>query len=171
MSTPRTVPSPSSCLWPATTDRAFQGAKFQFHGIHKRIHLAALDASAFSRPLAPGASLVVLVDAAALHDLSAGGSVRLSARGSLPFAPASGAAEVAGHVHFESNELALPSVDGARAAEARRVFKRTVVQDCVGAQRTSANGAENNCSGLAAAAAQAALGGDAKKCVFPSPHP
>jgi hypothetical protein len=66
-------------------------------------------------------------------------------------------------VNFASNALSLPRIDAARAAEAHRVFERTLVAECAGAQQRPANGAKASYASLSAAAAQDALGGSAKK--------
>jgi deuterolysin len=104
---------------------------------------------------------------AAVHNLSAGGTFKVSSYGAIPFAP-HGSTELSGQaIPYSSNELEV-LVDGAAAARVPRAFvpldKRTTIQsDCTSTQRSNTLTALEKCQRLATAAATAASSGSAAK--------
>ncbi|KAI8309729.1 Neutral protease 2-like protein [Colletotrichum sp. SAR11_59] len=139
--------------------------KVAFDGIRLRLQTAGLAEDAFE-VIPAGQTVSVEWDVAEVHDLSAGGTFDVAAKGSFSYADAD-STDIAGTAPFASNVLSV-AVDGAAAAKVRRDFhehvKRTVVQsDCTGTQRTATTNALSNCRSLAAAASSAAVSGSAAK--------
>jgi len=113
-----------------------------------------------------GQTIDVHVDAAHVHDLSAGGKFGILAKGTIPFSEA-GANKLSGVARFESRRLDV-DVDGVRAGHIRNFEnqKRSQLQaDCVGDFGAATNLALQNCVGLANAAADYAANGDSAKMI------
>lgn len=147
------------------TDTRKTAEKVAFDGIRLRLQTAGLAEDAFE-VIPAGQTVSVEWDVAEVHDLSAGGTFDVAAKGSFSYADAD-STDIAGTAPFASNVLSV-AVDGAAAAKVRRDFhehvKRTVVQsDCTGTQRTATTNALSNCRSLAAAASSAAVSGSAAK--------
>lgn len=141
-----------------------------FTGMRKRVGTTGLDADAFT-PLAAGASIEVMVDIAAVHDLSAGGALKVSTYGAIPYAEGNSTELLVGKaLTYLSNELDI-NVDGAEAAKVKRAYpdmgleKRTQLQSntCSSTRLTALRNALTNCRQLASAAATAAQSGSATK--------
>jgi deuterolysin len=107
------------------------------------------------------------VDMAAVHNLSDGGTFKVSSYGAIPYAPHGSTTLTGQALAFSSNELEV-TVDGAAAAQVPRAFKpldkRTAVQgDCNATQKANTLSALQNCHRLASAASTAALSGSVEK--------
>jgi deuterolysin len=137
-----------------------------FLGIRKRVKTADLSHDAFT-PILAGQTIEITVDMAAVHDLSSGGTFKVSSYGAIAYAP-HGSTELSGQaIAYSSNELEV-LVDGAAAAKVPRAIipldKRTAIQsDCTSTQRANTLTALQNCQKLATAAATAASSGSAAK--------
>lgn len=138
------------------------GLKTQFTGILRSISRSALDEEAFVT-IAAGASYSTAIVAAAVHDLSAGGTYSVVAEGAIPYASNS---TLTGAVAFKSNTIDI-SIDAAAAAKVKRAVQlneRTVLEsDCSGSTLTSTKSALSYCKSLATAAATAASSGSSSK--------
>lgn len=136
-----------------------------FTGMRKRVSGTGLPADAFT-PLAAGASMEITVDIAAVHDLSAGGALKVSTYGAIPYAEGNSTELLVGKaLTYTSNELDLV-VDGAEAAKVKRALsKRTALQtsSCTSSRLSAMRTALSNCANLASAAATAASSGSASK--------
>jgi deuterolysin len=118
-------------------------------------------------PILAGQTIEITVDMAEVHDLSVGGTFKVSSYGAIPYAPHGSTTLTGKALSYLSNELEV-KVDGAAAAKVPRAItpldKRTAVQsDCTGSQRESTLSALSNCQKLATAAAGAASSGSASK--------
>lgn len=105
---------------------------------------------------------------AAVHDLSSGGSFKVSTSGAIPFALANSTELVTETaLTYASNELDI-TVDGTEAAKVPRAYpllKRTNLQTqtCNANQRQALTTSFRSCSQVSSAAASAAQSGDAAK--------
>uniref|UniRef100_L2G6H0 Neutral protease 2 n=1 Tax=Colletotrichum fructicola (strain Nara gc5) TaxID=1213859 RepID=L2G6H0_COLFN len=123
--------------------------KVAFDGIRLRLQTAGLAEDAFE-VIPAGQTVSVEWDVAEVHDLSAGGTFDVAAKGSFSYADAD-STDIAGTAPFVRRDF-------------HEHVKRTVVQsDCTGTQRTATTNALSNCRSLAAAASSAAVSGSAAK--------
>jgi deuterolysin len=130
-----------------------------------RISTEGLDESAFET-IGAGQTIEVTFDAAELHDLSSGGAIDMTTKGSLSYAQ-EGSVEITGAIPFSSNTISA-QVNGSAAAAARTSFqekmRRAIVQsDCTGTRGTATRNAMTACRSLALAASSAAANGAAAK--------
>jgi deuterolysin len=114
-----------------------------------------------------GSTFETNINAASLHDLSAGGSFTLVAEGAIPYALANSTELSGSAVAFKSNTLTL-EVDGATAAAVPRALnsidRRAAIQSgCSTSQRSATAVALTNCRSLSTAAAIAARSGSSTK--------
>lgn len=135
--------------------------------MRKRVSSSGLPADAFTR-LAAGQKIEFVVDMATVHDLSAGGTFKVSSYGAIPYAADNSTTLTMGQaLVYNSNQLEV-TVDGKKASRVKRALpdldKRTVVQSgCTGTKRTNTLSAETYCKQLATAASSAASSGSATK--------
>lgn len=146
------------------------GGKVPFLGIRKRVKTSNLTENAFTH-IAAGQTIEITVDVATVHDLSVGGTFKVSSRGALPFAPHGSTTLSNEALAYSSNELEV-NIDGATAAKVKRAIqpldRRTRLQsDCTGTRETNTRQALQNCQQLASVAAGQASTGSASKFVFP----
>jgi deuterolysin len=137
-----------------------------FLGIRKRVKTSDLAEDAFTH-INAGQTIEVDVDIASVHDLSAGGKLKVASYGALPYAVHGSTILTEQALVYDSNELEF-EVNGTIAAKVERAIKpldkRTAVQgDCTGSRRTNTLAALQNCARLASAAAGAASTGNAAK--------
>jgi deuterolysin len=139
-----------------------------FTGMRKRVQTTGLQKDAFTS-LAAGQSIELSIDMATVHDLSVGGSFKVSSFGAIPYADVNSTTLVPGRaLAYTSNELDI-TVDGAAAAKVPRAFnhevKRTELQSssCSSSQKSSLTSALKYCQQLASAAATQAQSGSATK--------
>ncbi|KIW03543.1 uncharacterized protein PV09_05304 [Verruconis gallopava] len=138
-----------------------------FTGMRKRIAYSGLQADAFT-PLASGESVELTIDMASVHDLSTGGTFKVSSFGAIPYIEMNSTTLIPNRaLVYNSNELEV-TVDGAEAAKVAHAFshiKRTKLQSntCTSTQRSSMTSALRYCQQLASAAATAAQSGSASK--------
>ena len=141
------------------------GTPVPFEGIHRNYYLKNLPAEAFLS-VAAGKSVDVIVDLAALHDLSTGGAFDVATVGAIPTAKPGSTELSGGAVAFESNVLSI-DVHGPTAAKVEKAInleKRTVVQSgCTTSERSALLNALSNCAYFAKNAASAATSGSATK--------
>jgi deuterolysin len=119
--------------------------------------------------ISAGQTLEITVDVASVHDLSVGGTFKVSSHGALPFAPHGSTTLSDEALAYHSNELEV-NVDGATAAKVKRAIqpldKRTKLQsECTGTKGTSTRQALQDCQQLASVAAGQASSGSATKSV------
>jgi deuterolysin len=146
--------------------KLYLGGRVPFLGIRKRVKTADLSPDAFT-PILAGETIEMTVDMATVHNLSEGGTFKVSSYGAIPYAPHGSTTLTGQALAFSSNELEVV-VDGAAAAQVPRAFKplskRTAIQgDCSATQKASTISALQNCQRLASAASTAALSGSAEK--------
>lgn len=131
-----------------------------FIGVHPRVRLdGKLDAKSF-RSIKAGKSIDVIIDAASIYDLSAGGQFEITAEGTLPFAKAG--RKIDGEAIYKSNKIML-DVNGTAAAavKAKLHRKRNMLQgDCTAGRLDAARNALAVCSSLAYVAGVQALQGN-----------
>jgi deuterolysin len=134
--------------------------------MRKRVKTAGLAADAFTR-FDAGQTMVFDVDLASVHDLSAGGTFKISTYGAIPYADADSTTLTGQALAYNSNQLNV-KVDGRKAAQVKRAFhpldERTVVEsDCTDSQKSDVLNALKSCKSLASAASTAAKSGSASK--------
>jgi deuterolysin len=136
--------------------------------MRKRVKTTGLQKDAFTS-LGAGESIELSIDMAAVHDLSTGGSFKVSSFGAIPYADANSTILVPGRALTYSSNVLEVTVDGTAAAKVPRAFnhevKRTELQSssCTSSQKSSLTSALNYCEQLASAAATAASSGSATK--------
>jgi deuterolysin len=122
-----------------------------------------LDKKSF-RSIKGGKSVDIILDAAAMYDLSEGGKFDIAAEGFLPFA---GKHKIDGEAAYKSNSVSV-EVNGTEAAEVkeriRHLEKRnTLDADCTEGRRDASVNALAVCHQLATVAGMKALNGDANQ--------
>jgi len=144
-------------------------AAVEFTGILRSVQRTGLASESFIS-IPAGSTYETTINAAAVHDLSSGGTFSVVAQGSVPYAKA-GSTELSGSaISYKSNALTI-EVDGAAAAAVPRAVnslsleKRAAVQtsSCPTSQRSATLTALSNCRTLSLSAASAARSGSAAK--------
>jgi deuterolysin len=154
------------CATPLDLTFIFLESAVAFTGILRSVQRTDLTPDAFVA-IPAGTTYETTINAASLHDLSAGGEYTVIAEGAIPYALV-GSTELTGNaVPFKSNALTL-EVDGAAAAAVPRavtpIDKRAAVQSgCSTAQRSATTRALTNCASLSRAASTAASSGSSTK--------
>nr|KMM72230.1 neutral protease 2 [Coccidioides posadasii RMSCC 3488] len=142
------------------------GSIIPFKGIHLYYDIDNLPKGAY-KTLAPGASAEAEFDIAETSDLSAGGSFKISAEGSIPVIDGQGTKPTSS-IRFKANTLTM-DIDGEMASRVASAIpelnKRTRVdnQTCTGQYAQLLQGGLRTCATYAQRAAQAASGGNAQK--------
>ncbi|KMU92516.1 neutral protease 2 [Coccidioides immitis H538.4] len=142
------------------------GSIIPFSGIHLYYDIDNLPKEAY-KTLAPGASAEAEFDIAETSDLSAGGSFKISAEGSIPVIDGQGTKPTSS-IRFKANTLTM-DIDGEMASKVASAIpelnKRTRVdnQSCTGQYAQLLQGGLRTCVTYAQRAAQAASGGNAQK--------
>lgn len=135
--------------------------------MRKRVSGTGLTADEFT-PLAAGQTIEFEVDMATVHDLSNGGTFKVTSYGAIPYTKANSTALSMGQaLVYRSNQLKV-TVDGKQASKVERALptldKRTAVQgDCTGSQKSNTLSALSYCNQLATNASTAAQSGSASK--------
>jgi hypothetical protein len=148
--------------YPHTDD--IPGDAASFIGVHPRVNLdGKLNKKSF-RSIKGGKSIDIIVDAAAMYDLSAGGQFDIAAEGFLPFA---GKNKIDGEAAYKSNSISL-QINGTEAAVAKervRQFEKrnTLDADCTAGRLDASVNALAVCYQLATVAAIKAVSGDANQ--------
>jgi hypothetical protein len=138
------------------------GDSLSFIGVHPRVNLdGKLNKKSF-RSIKGGKSVDIIMDAAAMYDLSVGGQFDIAAEGFLPFA---GKNKIDGEAAYKSNTISL-QVNGTEATavkeRVRQLGKRnTLDSDCTAGRLEASVNALAVCSQLATVAGMKALQGDA----------
>ncbi|KAL1796060.1 hypothetical protein ACET3X_006284 [Alternaria dauci] len=137
-----------------------------FEGIAIQLDTSVLSVDNFFI-LESGSRKEFAIDAAALHNLSSGGSFDVFANGMLPYANEN-STELVGVLRYDSNRLSI-SVDGKRAAAVHESpVKRSYVprRICDTTCHEAIRIALRNCKELASGAATAAEAGDSRLITF-----